>query len=502
MSVLSHPATGFERETIRVFVTECPFAGNIILRALIFVTFVMIAGVGILLEDNAHAAIRQVSPTGNDNVDCSITACRHIQFAINQAAASDTVLVAAGTYTESITLKTGVHVLSTQSATIQGSSYFGAAWAVQAVQTGPGTILEGFVVTCSVSCGGIFIQDGAAEVRRNDIRNNTNQFVGGGIEVINSTVMVVNNLIRNNQSSNVGGGVAVFNSPSSVWIINNTFSANVAGGPMPNGSHIHLAQSGNVLVQNNIFAGFGGSAAIVASSMTSPPAIKNNLFTGGPVYQDELGVTTTSSMLNSRSFAADNVNGVDTEVFVLSGTDFHLHPAGSLARDLGLAENAPSNDFDGDARPLGAGVDIGFDEIPPGGGMTQCSDGLDNDDDSLIDLADPGCTNSSDNDETNSSPFGATCSSTVNTMQGLQAEVNSVNTSSHTKQALMNTLKRVSVAIASSDRKAARTQLASFIREAVRFSNLKGRSTNRIPINQASHLVCGAANVLTGISVP
>ncbi len=504
MGAQNYPTTEFECETIHVLETDLPCAVEGILRVFLSVIFIMVIGAGILLADNAHAAIRLVSPTGNDNPDCSITACRHIQFAINQAAASDTVLVGAGTYPENITLKTGLHVLSTQGATIQGSSFLGA-WTVQAVQTGPGTILEGFVITCSdpSSCGGIFIQDGAAEVRRNDIRNNANLYIGGGIEVINSTVMIVNNLIRNNHSGNAGGGIAVFNSAGSVWIINNTFSGNLAGGPMPNGGHIHLAQSGNVLVQNNIFAGFGGSAAIVASGMTSPPAIKNNLFTAGPTYQDEGGIAGDVLALNNRSFATDNVMGSEGKVFALPGTDFHLHPAGSPAKDKGLSENAPSNDFDGDARPLGAGVDIGFDEIPSGGGgMTQCSDGIDNDGDGLIDLADPGCSNSSDNDESNSSPPGTICSSTVSTVQGLQAEVNGISASPHAKQTLTNTLKSVNAALASGDRETARTQLARFTRETVRFSNLKGNPANRIPINQAGNLVCGAANVLTGIALP
>ena len=41
---------------------------------------------------------------------------------------------------------------------------------------------------------------------------------------------------------------------------------------------------------------------------------------------------------------------------------------------------------------------------PPPSPPTQCADGLDNDKDGLIDLADPGCANATDNDESNPPP--------------------------------------------------------------------------------------------------
>ena len=41
----------------------------------------------------------------------------------------------------------------------------------------------------------------------------------------------------------------------------------------------------------------------------------------------------------------------------------------------------------------------------PGGGSTQCSDGRDNDGDSLVDLNDPACSDSQDNDESDDPPL-------------------------------------------------------------------------------------------------
>ena len=44
-------------------------------------------------------------------------------------------------------------------------------------------------------------------------------------------------------------------------------------------------------------------------------------------------------------------------------------------------------------------------------GTTQCNDGIDNDGYGLIDMNDPGCTDPSDNDETNNPPCTDTCAS-------------------------------------------------------------------------------------------
>ena len=59
-------------------------------------------------------------------------------------------------------------------------------------------------------------------------------------------------------------------------------------------------------------------------------------------------------------------------------------PTGSMATNIAIHQEAK-----GDAPP------------PPPSPPTQCADGLDNDKDGLIDLADPGCANATDDDESN-----------------------------------------------------------------------------------------------------
>jgi parallel beta-helix repeat protein len=52
----------------------------------------------------AHAATRTVTTVGTDAGDCESSACRTIQFAIDQASSDDVVTIGSGTYTEQLTI--------------------------------------------------------------------------------------------------------------------------------------------------------------------------------------------------------------------------------------------------------------------------------------------------------------------------------------------------------------------------------------------------------------
>ena len=69
----------------------------------------------------ANAATRFVDPGGVDVPNCTVAAapCATIGFALSQALAGDTVLVATGVYSELVQMKTGVHLISNGNATIQ-----------------------------------------------------------------------------------------------------------------------------------------------------------------------------------------------------------------------------------------------------------------------------------------------------------------------------------------------------------------------------------------------
>lgn len=106
--------------------------------------------------------------------------------------------------------------------------------------------------------------------------------------------------------------------------------------------------------------------------------------------------------------------------FLFLGSQRQAHALGNP--DLpGVPECADLIDNDNDGQmdfiPVvggdGAGPDTDCENIfddsegPSTPVTAQCADGIDNDDDGFIDLADSGCTNSSDNDETNASTLGS-----------------------------------------------------------------------------------------------
>jgi len=82
----------------------------------------------------------------------------------------------------------------------------------------------------------------------------------------------------------------------------------------------------------------------------------------GALYRDE-GATdlTTAGMVNAVATHAGNIDDDCNVVDPTVGGDAHLG-AGSVCIDAGSSTEAPATDFEGDARPMGGGIDIGPDE--------------------------------------------------------------------------------------------------------------------------------------------
>jgi len=135
-------------------------------------------------------------------------------------------------------------------------------------------------------------------------------------------IQIVNNTLYDNGWEEWGGGIGVENPDvESVTIRNNLCSQNL---------YFQIAldpgvPAQQVTVDHNLIDGFRGTEGEIYG---------DNYVEGDPLFVNP------------------------------AGANFHLQP-GSPAIDHGSAVGAPDTDFDGQARPHGAGIDIGADEYVP-----------------------------------------------------------------------------------------------------------------------------------------
>ena len=187
----------------------------------------------------------------------------NIQGAVNMASAGDTVLVAAGTYYEQVTVLNKGIVLASQS----GSD----VTTIDAGGSGRVMTLDG--ASAGMEVRGFTITNGRAT-------SDSNGF-GAGILCTNGTSV----LIRNNRivgdSAKYGAGIAVLNS-SFATIESNQFSSNWADPPRGgHGGAIYLEKTaiGNAIISGNVM--IGNSADRGAGVYCPAPAtIDGNVITG------------------------------------------------------------------------------------------------------------------------------------------------------------------------------------------------------------------------------
>jgi hypothetical protein len=166
---------------------------------------------------------RYVATTGLDGSnDCRDPGapCRTIGHAIPQAVAGDAILVAAGTYNESLTI--------CQPLSLQGG-YESAAWTrdlslyetVADGVAGPqpvvwfqpgsdGALLDGFTVTGGDEQGGIVVDSAVVDIANCHVADNHNEPEwGGGVHVKNGATVVISQTTIIHNSSGSAGGLGV-----------------------------------------------------------------------------------------------------------------------------------------------------------------------------------------------------------------------------------------------------------------------------------------------------
>jgi hypothetical protein len=267
------------------------------------------------------------------------TAFKTIQYAINAAAVNDTILVAAGTYDQNITLKDGVKVLGAGAGvtTIDGGGRNASVVTANGVTSA--TILDGFTVT-----------------------NNGYSTYGGGMHNYQSSPTVTNCTFSGNWAGSGGG---MMNDQSSPTVTNCIFSGNKAGS---GGGMYNFISSPTVtnctFAGNSAFAGGG-----MYNFRSSSPTVTNCVLWGDgqEIANDEnSSPVITYSDIEGGYGGVGNIN-VDPLFVNSAAGDYHFQ-LGSPCIDTGSNAAVPlsiTTDIEGNPRILGGIVDMGAYEFTP-----------------------------------------------------------------------------------------------------------------------------------------
>lgn len=357
-----------------------------------------------------------VATTGNDLNDglSWATAKRTVQAGLDAAAGGNQTWVAAGTYTERITLTIGTALyggfagnetdLSQRNWTVNKTILDGnqGGTVVTALSfTGATTRIDGFTIQngsgtvsgTSTRGGGIYCNSGSPTIANNTITGNTASngggvycyyssatitnntitgntvYSGGGIYCYHSSATITNNTVAGNTSTSGGG---IFCDASSPTIANNAITRNAASNF---GGGIRCGSSSPTVVNSTIVGNTASDAGGMFCDSYSSPTIANTIiaFNAGGVY---VGGACSLRFNCVYGNAADNYSGiadptgkngnisVDPGIVGWQyGAYWHIRPASPC---VGAGDDSAVQsgwlDLDGQARIQGTHVDIGADE--------------------------------------------------------------------------------------------------------------------------------------------
>ena len=208
----------------------------------------------------------------------------------------------------------------------------------------------------------------SALVERNIIYGNG---VGGGSGinmdgVINSTIR--NNLLYDNHAS----GISLYQIDGATGytgnvVVNNTI-VNAADGRWC--VNINSGSTGNQIL-NNILYNYHSFRGVITIDASSRPGFSSDYNSVMNRFSTDAGDTVINlPSWQALGYDAHSFLATPTGLFVAPGSDFHLL-AGCAAVDAGTASNAPSDDLDGNPRPVGAAFDVGAYELQ----LSNCGNG-------------------------------------------------------------------------------------------------------------------------------
>jgi parallel beta-helix repeat protein len=198
--------------------------------------------------------------------------------------------------------------------------------------------------TSDGAAGGLYLEssDGAL-IAGNTIVSNT-AASGGGVYLAGSDASLSNNVIADNACGESGGGMLIFD--SSPRLSHNTIAYNTGG----DGSGVYTRRifvATHAAMTNTIVAGHTVGITVAANTTA---ALESVLWYGNGADWGGAGTVDVDAGYEGDPAFVD-----------LDGGDYHILPV-SAAIDWGV-DAGVAEDIDGDARPYGAGPDLGADEI-------------------------------------------------------------------------------------------------------------------------------------------
>jgi len=204
--------------------------------------------------------------------------------------------------------------------------------------------------------GGLFLNNSAATLSENFISSNTAGYSGSGLCLgFGSNATLANNVVVDNQ---IADGLhsydcGLYVAGSSPQLLHGTIARNIGGG----GSGVCVdswPSSSTVVLNNTILVGQATGIHVAAGSTARLEATLwgSGGWANGSDWTGAGGITTGAVNIWGNPGFVDPAEG-----------DYHIDE-GSAARDAGVNAGV-TIDMDGEARPQGAGYDIGADEWHP-----------------------------------------------------------------------------------------------------------------------------------------
>lgn len=193
--------------------------------------------------------------------------------------------------------------------------------------------------------GGISVWDGNVLIQGNTIEDNSTTGSGGGIFVTaRSSVDIVQNLIAGNSAA-IGGGIYEFidNPSQSPLFLSNTIANNSSASP---GTAVFIeGNDANVTITNNILVDSAGLPAIACG----PTFGQSPMFASDDVVSLVPNTPAYGGICQDPTGIGRNIKQ-DPRFVNAAGNNYHLQPS-SPAIDAGfIADNEPTQDFDGNGR--------------------------------------------------------------------------------------------------------------------------------------------------------